>query len=148
MDPTTLDAQTIRSIFQAHSVALSSRVIALVSAALLFGAVLLVAAGDPRQPVANLVDEPGNPLAIHLADVVAAAQDLGEAGQAVLAGGQLVHDLLAVAEQLQQGVRLAGVDQRHLAFGEPVQLRDELSLSLQQSDEAVGGYVRVGFRHW
>jgi hypothetical protein len=40
MDPTTLDAETIKSIFQAHSVALSSRVVALVSAALLFGAVL------------------------------------------------------------------------------------------------------------
>jgi hypothetical protein len=40
MDPATLDADTIKSILQAHSVALSSRVVALVSAALLFGAVL------------------------------------------------------------------------------------------------------------
>jgi len=40
MDPATLDAETIKSIFQAHSVALSSRVVALVFAALLFGAVL------------------------------------------------------------------------------------------------------------
>ena len=40
MDPATLDAETIKSIFQAHSVAFSSRVVALVFAALLFGAVL------------------------------------------------------------------------------------------------------------
>jgi hypothetical protein len=40
MDPATLDAETIKSILQAHSVALSSRVVALVFAALLFGAVL------------------------------------------------------------------------------------------------------------
>jgi hypothetical protein len=40
MDPATLDAETIKSIFQAHSVALSSRVVALVFAALLFGTVL------------------------------------------------------------------------------------------------------------
>lgn len=40
MDPANLDAETIKSIFQAHSVALSSRVVALIFAALLFGAVL------------------------------------------------------------------------------------------------------------
>jgi hypothetical protein len=40
MYPTTLDAETIKSIFQAHSVAFSSRVVALVSAIVLFGAVL------------------------------------------------------------------------------------------------------------
>ncbi len=40
MDPATLDAEMIKSAFQAHSVALSSRVLALISAALLFGAVL------------------------------------------------------------------------------------------------------------
>jgi hypothetical protein len=40
MNPATLDAETIKSILQAHSVALSSRIVALVSAALLFGAVL------------------------------------------------------------------------------------------------------------
>ena len=40
MDPATIDAETIKAIFQAHSVALSSRIVALVSAALLFGAVL------------------------------------------------------------------------------------------------------------
>jgi len=40
MDPATLDAETIKSILQAHSVAISSRVVALVFAALLFAAVL------------------------------------------------------------------------------------------------------------
>jgi hypothetical protein len=40
MDPTTLDGEAIKSIFQQHSVAFSSRVVALVFAALLFGVVL------------------------------------------------------------------------------------------------------------
>ena len=40
MNPATLDAETLRSIFQTHSVALSSRVVALVFAGLLFATVL------------------------------------------------------------------------------------------------------------
>jgi hypothetical protein len=39
MDPATLDANMIRAALQEHSVALSSRIVALVTAALLFGAI-------------------------------------------------------------------------------------------------------------
>lgn len=40
MDPVSLNAETIKSVFQAQSVALSSRIVALVFAILLFAAVL------------------------------------------------------------------------------------------------------------
>ena len=40
MDPATLDSTMIRAALQEHSVALSSRIVALVFAAILFGAIL------------------------------------------------------------------------------------------------------------